>query len=91
MLNLLLFITMPLTPSGTLSCQTPSVNFIKVGRTAQIIEISLSIFAPRLCRTITPVKSFPKVGRYTLCRVPNFMKSAPELVISLGCKLNFIF
>ena len=38
----------------------PVVNFIKVGRMAQIIEIALSICALRLRRTITHVKSFLK-------------------------------
>ena len=55
------------------------VDFIKVGRTAQIIEIGLSICALHLRRTIMPVKSFSKVRRYALRRAPNFMKSTPDI------------
>ena len=55
--------------------QIPGVDFMKVGRRAQIIEIVLSIWDLRLSRTIMPVKSFSKVGPYTLRRTPNFMKS----------------
>ena len=54
----------------------PGVDFMKVERTAQIIE-ALSICALRLHHTITPVKSFSKVGRYALCRTHNFLKSTP--------------
>ena len=55
------------------------VDFIKVGPTAQIIEIALSICALHLRRTIMPVKSFSKVRRYALRRAPNFMKSTPDI------------
>ena len=51
------------------------VEFIKVGPTVQIIEIALSICALHLRRTITPVKSFSKVGCYALHCAPKFMKS----------------
>ena len=34
----------------------PGVDFIKVGRTLQIIEKALSICALRVCRTMMPVK-----------------------------------
>ena len=57
----------------------PGVDFIKVGPTAQIIEIALSICALHLRRTIMPVKSFSKVRRYALRRAPNFMKSTPDI------------
>ena len=55
----------------------PGVDFIKVGRTAQIIEIALSICLD-LCSTPTPnfyaTKSFLKVGGCALRRAPKFMK-----------------
>ena len=44
-------------------CKTSEVDFIKVGRTAQIGEIALFICALRLRHTITPVKSFSEVWR----------------------------
>ena len=45
----------PIRPAG--------VDFIKVERTVQITEIAISICTLRLHHTITPVKSFSKVGR----------------------------
>ena len=71
----------------------PGVHFIKVGRTEQIIEIVLSICTLRLHCTITPVKSFPKVGCNVLGRAPNFMKSTPDccqrcFCISLECSFS---
>ena len=45
----------PIRPAG--------VDFIKVERTVQIIEIAISICTLRLHHTLTPVKSFSKVGR----------------------------
>ena len=62
----------------------PGVDFIIVGNIAQIIEIALSICALRLSRTITPVKSFSKVGCYALRRAPNFMKS------TAACRPNLV-
>ena len=58
----------------------PGVDFIKVGRKAQIIEIALSkLWARRKARR-TPVKSFSKVGRRAQIGRKNFMKSTPGLV-----------
>ena len=55
----------------------PGVDFIKVGRKAQIIEIALSkLWARRKARR-TPVKSFSKVGRRAQIGRKNFMKSTP--------------
>ena len=42
---------------------TPRVDFIKVGRTAQIIEIVLSKLGAQLKLRSTPLKSFSKVER----------------------------
>ena len=41
----------------------PGVDFIKVGRTAQIIEIALLKLGARRKARSTPLKSFSKVGR----------------------------
>ena len=41
----------------------PGVDFIKVGRKAQIIEIDLLKLGARRKARSTPVKSFSKVGR----------------------------
>ena len=51
---------------------------------AQIIEIALSICTLLLCRTITLVKSFSKVGNYALRNAPNFMKLTHGLMFPLG-------
>ena len=67
----------------------PGVYFMKVEGTAQFIEIALSICALRLRHTITPVKSFSKVGRYALPHAPNFMKSSPVSNLAHAVMLLF--
>ena len=42
---------------------SPGVDFIKVGRKAQFIEIALSKLGARRKARPTPLKSFSKVGR----------------------------
>ena len=51
------------------------VDFIKVGRKAQIIEIALSKLGARRKAGRTPVKSFSKVGRRARIGRKKFMKS----------------
>ena len=49
------------------------------------------ICALRLPHTIMPVTSFSKVGRYALCRAPNYMKSTPEVIFTYNfCGVKFI-
>ena len=56
---------------------TPGVDFIKVGRKAQIIEIALSKLGARRKARRTPLKSFSKVGRRARIGRKKFMKSTP--------------
>ena len=49
--------------SRSLFLSLPWVDFIKVGRKAQIIEIALSKLGARRKARRTPLKSFSKVGR----------------------------
>ena len=57
----------------------PGVDFIKVGRKAQIIEIDLLKLGARRKARSTPVKSFSKVGRRAKIGCKKFMKSTPGL------------
>ena len=53
---------------------TPGVDFIKVGCTAQIIEIALLKLGARRKVRLTPVKSFSEVGRRARIGRKKFMK-----------------
>ena len=59
------------------SIKANSCGCIKVGRTAQIIEIALSICALRQHRTFTPEKSFSKVGHRARQGAKRYMKLTP--------------
>ena len=55
----------------------PGVDFIKVGRRAQNIEIALSKLGAQRKARSTPLKSFSKVGRTAQIRRKTVMKSTP--------------
>ena len=60
----------------------PGVDFIKVGRKAQIIEIALSKLRARRKARRTPIKSFSKVGRRAQIGRKKFMKLTPSGIIT---------
>ena len=66
---------------GTYTYQNgPRVDFIKVGRKAQNIEIDLSKLGARRKARPMPLKSFSKVGRGARIGCKKFMKSTPNMV-----------
>ena len=68
--------------SQPLTDHSPSgVDFIKVGRTAQIIEIARLKLGARRKAHSTPLKSFSKVGRRVQKRRKTVMKSTPALTL----------
>ena len=66
-------------PTTGSSTRQPRVDFIKVGRKAQIMEIALSKLGARRKANPTPLKSFSKVGRRARKGRKKFMKSTPSL------------
>ena len=59
------------------------VDFIKVGRKVQIIEIALSKLGARRKARPTPLKSFSKVGHRARIGCKKFMKSTPSFFIEV--------
>ena len=62
-----------------ISIKQPGVDFIKVGRKAQIIEIALSKLGAQHKERPTPLKSFSKVWRRARIGRKKFLKSTPNL------------
>ena len=78
---------------GAWHTNVPGVDFIKVWRKAQIIEIALSKLGARRKVHPRPLKSFSKVGHRAWIGRIKFMKSTPgcAFVHNTFCKCQNIF